>query len=300
MQSSMRRESTMKPLRVEPIGIIRSSYKTREDAPRQGGNESATIEIHDAFAEGLKDIERFSHLHIFYFLHESEGYTLTTATPWDEEIRGIFATRSPHRPTPLGYAVVELVKRKGNILEVKGLDAIDGTPVIDIKPYSPGIDAKPLANRGWFTDTGRSITPRVYTWDTRVRWKQGKEGVLSGTDKHEIGIGCPPEFGGESTYWSPEHLFVASIEVCIMTTFIDLLSKENPGVLGYESTARGSAQLVAGKFRFTEIEVKPVVFIEDKSDVDKVEKMLYKAKETCLVSNSLTVRVTMKPEIRRA
>lgn len=290
----------MKQLRIRRIGIIRSPYKTRAEAPRQGKNETAEIEFDDAFSEGLKDIERFSHLHIFYYLNRSEGYTLTTTTPWDDETHGVFATRSPHRPTPLGYAVVELLERKGNVLKVRGLDAIDGTPVIDIKPYSPRIDAKPLANRGWFGYGSKSFTPRVYTWDTEVRWREGKEGVLSGKEKHDVRIGCPPEFGGELAFWSPEHLFVASIEVCIMTTLIDLLSKEKLTIDSYESTARGYAQLVDGKFRFTEVTVEPNVCIGSDIEVDKMEKLLYKAKETCLVSNSLTVKVVVKPKIRRA
>lgn len=289
----------MSKCRIEPIGIIRSPYKTRADAPHQGKDEIVEIVVESRYSEGLKDIEQFSHLHIFYYLHRSEGYTLTTTTPWDKELHGVFATRSPHRPTPLGYAVVELVRMKGNILEVKGLDAIDGTPVIDIKPYSPQIDAKPWANRGWFEDLKRSFTPRIYTWDTAVRWNEGKEGVLSGKDKHDIKIGCPPEFGGEPVYWSPEHLFVSSVEVCIMTTFIDLLSEEKCTIAGYESTAQGSAQLVSGKFKFTEVTIEPVVLIESNAAVGKIEKLLYKAKETCLVSSSLAVRVTIKPEIRR-
>jgi tRNA-Thr(GGU) m(6)t(6)A37 methyltransferase TsaA len=290
----------MKQLKIRCIGIIHSPYRTREEAPRQGRNEIAEIELDDGFSEGLKDIEQFSHLHIFYYLHRSEGYSLTTTTPWHDEPHGVFATRSPRRPTPLGYAVVELLERKGNMLKVKGIDAIDGTPVIDIKPYSPRIDARPLANRGWFEYSSRSFTPRVYSWHTAVRWREGKEGVLASQDKHDVRIGCPPEFGGEPRYWSPEHLFVASIEVCIMTTLVDLLAKERFTIESYESTAQGNTQLVDGTFKFTEVTIEPKVVIGQDITVDKMEKLLYKAKETCLVSNSLTVRVIMKPEIRRA
>jgi formylmethanofuran dehydrogenase subunit E len=289
----------MNQFRIKAIGIIHSPYKTVQDAPRQGKDEIIQIEIDEAFAEGLKDIERFSHLHIFYFLHRSEGYTLTTTTPGDPGPHGIFATRSPHRPTALGYAVVELLERKGNTLVVKGLDAIDGTPVIDIKPYSPGIDARPRANRGWFEGKQKGFTPRVYTWKTFLKWTEGKEGVLYDEEKKDVRIGCPPEFGGRPSYWSPEHLFVSSVDVCVLTTFLDLLLKEGLEINGYESRAEGNAQLMDGKFRFTEITVAPVVLIGDNAENDRIEQLLEQAKERCLVSNSIMVKVTMKPEIRR-
>ena len=83
----------------------------------------------------MKDIEGFTHIHIYYWLHKSKGYSLHVNTPWDDIPHGLFTTRSPHRPNPIGHTTVELVEQKDNILMVKGLDAIDGTPVLDIKPY---------------------------------------------------------------------------------------------------------------------------------------------------------------------
>ena len=134
---------------AKPIGIIHSPYKTRAEAPPQGRDEISEIEIHKEYESGLKDIEGFSHLHIFYWLHMSKGYTLSVNTPWDSKPHGLFATRTPNRPNPMGYSVVELIERKGNILKVKGLDAIEGTPVIDIKPYITEVDAKSHAKSGW-------------------------------------------------------------------------------------------------------------------------------------------------------
>ena len=134
---------------AKPIGIIHSPYKTRAEAPPQGRDEISEIEIMREFGEGLTDIEGFSHLHIFYWLHKSKGYTLSVNTPWDSKPHGLFATRTPNRPNPMGYSVVELIERKGNILKVKGLDAIEGTPVIDIKPYITEVDAKSHAKSGW-------------------------------------------------------------------------------------------------------------------------------------------------------
>ncbi len=139
----------MNRFEVKPIGIIRSLYETKEEAPRQGGEVISEIEIFDAFEDGLKDIDGFSHLHVFYWLHQSVQYSLSVKTPWDEPHHGLFATRSPNRPNPLGYSVVQLIRREKNVLKVKGLDAIEGTPVVDIKPYFPDIDARPKASRGW-------------------------------------------------------------------------------------------------------------------------------------------------------
>jgi formylmethanofuran dehydrogenase subunit E len=116
------------------IGIIHSPYKTISEAPYQGGEEISEIEIYQEYKEGLKDIQRFTHLDILYWLHKSKGFSLLTKTPWDENLHGVFATRAPHRPNPIGHSIVKLIKKEGNVLKVRGLDAIEGTPVIDIKP----------------------------------------------------------------------------------------------------------------------------------------------------------------------
>jgi len=127
----------MKKLTVDLkiIGVVHSPYKNTSEAPFQGEDTISEIEIFREYFDGLKDIDGFSHLHVFYWLHESQGFSLLVKTPWDTKPHGLFTTRSPHRPNPLGHAVVELVEQKGNILLVKGLDAIDDTPIIDIKPY---------------------------------------------------------------------------------------------------------------------------------------------------------------------
>jgi tRNA-Thr(GGU) m(6)t(6)A37 methyltransferase TsaA len=135
-------------MKVKFIGVVRSPYRSRSSAPCQGGGISE-IEVLKGYEEGLKDIESFSHLHVIYWLHESIGFTLSVKTPWDSEEHGLFATRSPHRPNPIGYSVVEVVERKGNVIRVRGLDAIEGTKIIDIKPYIPRLDLKNDANSGW-------------------------------------------------------------------------------------------------------------------------------------------------------
>ena len=135
-------------MNLKPIGVVCSEYKKKGDVPPQGGGVSE-IEVFKEHAEGLKDIESFSHLHVLYWLHESKGFTLSVNTPWDSKPHGLFATRTYNRPNPIGYSVVKLVEREGNVLRVEGLDAIDGTKVLDIKPYVPRIDSKPGANSGW-------------------------------------------------------------------------------------------------------------------------------------------------------
>ena len=135
-------------MKVKFIGVVRSPYGSRSSAPCQGGGISE-IEILKEYEEGLKDIESFSHLHVLYWLHESRGFTPSVVTPWDKKAHGMFATRSPHRPNPIGYSVARLLERRGNILRVEGLDAIDGTKVIDIKPYLPNLDSKSSASSGW-------------------------------------------------------------------------------------------------------------------------------------------------------
>ncbi len=130
-------------MELKQIGVIRSPYKTKDDAPHQGrfSKDVCEIIIFDEFSEGLKDIERFTHLIILYWLHEARRDILLAKPPHDSKIRGVFATRSPNRPNPIGFAVVKLLERKGNVLKIVGLDAIDGTPLLDIKPYSPEIDS---------------------------------------------------------------------------------------------------------------------------------------------------------------
>ncbi len=139
-------------LELKPVGVIHSPYKHRREA-RSRTNRSETIsriEVFEEFEEGLKDIEGFSHIIIIYWFHKSHGYSLLVKTPWDDALHGLFTTRSPDRPCPLGLTVAELVARERNILTVKGLDAIDGTPLLDIKPYVVPIDERSVVKAGWF------------------------------------------------------------------------------------------------------------------------------------------------------
>jgi tRNA-Thr(GGU) m(6)t(6)A37 methyltransferase TsaA len=140
-------------MQLKPIGIIHSPYKNRKETPPQGREEFCWIEVSEQYAEGLKDTEGFSHLILIYWFHQGNDYTLLVKTPWSPELHGLFSTRSPDRPNSLGFAVVELIERKGNKLKVKGLDALEGTPLLDIKPYLPEIDSKTNVREGWVKET---------------------------------------------------------------------------------------------------------------------------------------------------
>ncbi|MBP7411648.1 MAG: tRNA (N6-threonylcarbamoyladenosine(37)-N6)-methyltransferase TrmO, partial [Methanoculleus sp.] len=135
----------MAPIECIPIGIVRSPYRVRGDAPRQGRLADTVAEIHilDAYAPGLEDVERSSHLIVLYWLDRAERGLLYAKPPGETRARGVFSTRSPARPNPIGFGIVDLIRRDGTGLVVRGLDALDGTPVLDIKPYSPEIDCIP-------------------------------------------------------------------------------------------------------------------------------------------------------------
>jgi len=126
---------------IRPIGIIRTPYK--EKAPYQGkfSRDPCEVEIFEEYEEGLKDVEGCPHLIVLYWLHKANRGVLQSHSPRDGKLHGVFATRSPNRPNPIGLCVAELIERRGRFLKVVGLDAFDGTPLIDIKPYFHDVDS---------------------------------------------------------------------------------------------------------------------------------------------------------------
>lgn len=139
---------------MKPIAFVRSPYSSPTEVPKGLGAEhtaEGVIEVLPEFEAGLLDIEGFSHLIVVWVFHLVEGYHLTGTPPSDDRPHGVFATRAPHRPNPIGLSAVELLKREGNRLLVRGVDMVDGTPVIDIKPYLSSIPAEKL-ERGWLAD----------------------------------------------------------------------------------------------------------------------------------------------------
>jgi len=141
---------------LEPIGVIHTPYKRREDIPRQGrlSAEICEIEVFAPFSEGLKDIEQCSHLFVIFWLHLANRNLLQATPPHDGREHGVFATRSPNRPNPLALDIVKLIEVDGNRLRVSGMDALDGSLLLDIKPYSAGIDSFPQARIAWQKDGG--------------------------------------------------------------------------------------------------------------------------------------------------
>jgi len=140
-------------IRLAAIGIIHTDHTTKEEAPIQGAfNPDAvgTVELFPEFAEGLKDIELFSHIYLFYHFDRAEPGELIRQPFLDDTPHGIFATRHPCRPNGIGITVVRLTERSGNMLTVKGIDVLDGTPLLDIKPYVPRFYCHPEASEGWF------------------------------------------------------------------------------------------------------------------------------------------------------
>jgi tRNA-Thr(GGU) m(6)t(6)A37 methyltransferase TsaA len=145
----------------QPIGFLRSPFRQRIDAPHQptvtpegGAAPEATLELDAGLPEEvLRDLEGFSHVWIIFVLHRSEGWAPTVRPPRGPRIkRGVLATRSPHRPNPIGLSAVELAGIEGRTLRLRGVDLLDGTPVLDIKPYVPYADAFPEARAGWIDE----------------------------------------------------------------------------------------------------------------------------------------------------
>jgi len=137
-------------MQLTPIGVIHSPYKERGDAPRQGrlSDTEITLEIHPQFSAALKDITRCSHLIVLYWGDRANRETLQSRTPFSEVQVGVFSSRSPNRPNPIAFCVADLIRQEGNRLVVRGVEALDGSPLLDIKAYAPAIDSIPNATNG--------------------------------------------------------------------------------------------------------------------------------------------------------
>jgi len=141
--------------RLRPIGVVHSRYRDPADLPppafappRFFERSTGEIEVFPEFAPGLDGLEGFSHILVIFHFHRAGGSKLEVVPPGESKPRGVFATRSPHRPNPLGLSVLRLLGREGGRLKVSGVDLIDGTPVLDIKPYTSR-DRKSHIRTGW-------------------------------------------------------------------------------------------------------------------------------------------------------
>jgi tRNA-Thr(GGU) m(6)t(6)A37 methyltransferase TsaA len=139
---------------LKPIGAVRSQYTITSDIPKGLGakhDAEGVLDILPEFERGLMDIEGFSHLFVLWVFDRVTDFDLIAHPPADDRPHGVFATRSPRRPNPIGLTVVELLSREGPQLHVRGVDMLDGTPIVDIKPYLSSVPAEAL-RRGWLAD----------------------------------------------------------------------------------------------------------------------------------------------------
>jgi tRNA-Thr(GGU) m(6)t(6)A37 methyltransferase TsaA len=136
----------------QPIGIIHSPFKQPKGVPIQphaGRDIESTVDIFPQYVDGLKDLEGFSHIILIYHFHLSIGYSLKVVPYMDDTPRGVFATRAPSRPNPIGMSVVRLDRIDGNVLYVRDIDIVDNTPLLDIKPYVPAFEKTEEIRTGW-------------------------------------------------------------------------------------------------------------------------------------------------------
>jgi tRNA-Thr(GGU) m(6)t(6)A37 methyltransferase TsaA len=169
----------------KPIGIIHTDYHSKDGTPIQpgvAGRESkGFVELFEEYQEGLDSLEQFSHVILLYHFHRSSGYDLRIVPFLDDEKRGVFATRAPRRPNPIGLSVVYLERIVGNILHIAEVDILDGTPLLDLKPYVPRFDHRSEVRVGWLTRRLRE--KKRFTADGRFARADEEEQGPPGADE---------------------------------------------------------------------------------------------------------------------
>ena len=162
----------MKEIRYTPIGVVHSPFKDVKGMPIQTAAAKGiggTVELKPEYEDGLKDLEGFSHIILLYHFHCCQGYTLNVQPFMDDHMRGLFATRAPQRPNAIGISVVKLVEVRGCSLFVEDIDIMDGTPLLDIKPYVPEFDVRVVERTGWLQ--GKAGRMHEVSADERFRRK---------------------------------------------------------------------------------------------------------------------------------
>jgi tRNA-Thr(GGU) m(6)t(6)A37 methyltransferase TsaA len=150
----------LKKIEYTQIGIIHTPFKTPAGTPIQptGADDvEAKIEIFSEYCQGLADLEGFSHIILLYLFHLSKGFKLKVKPFLDVKLRGLFATRAPARPNPVGISVVRLIRIDGSVLYVKEIDVVDKTPLLDIKPYIPEFDIREVDSTGWIEEKAKEV-----------------------------------------------------------------------------------------------------------------------------------------------
>jgi len=155
---------------AKPIGIIHTPFQDTEGMPIQPAGAvgiKGVVEVFQEFHAGLKDLDGFSHIILIYEFHRSQGFRLDVVPFMDTQTRGLFATRAPRRPNPIGISTVQLDRIEGGNLHVQNLDILDGTPVLDIKPYVPEFDSHTTIRTGWLEEARQ----RVHKQKSDTRFK---------------------------------------------------------------------------------------------------------------------------------
>ena len=150
-------------MRMKSIGVIHTPFTRTEGMPIQPAGAAGvrgTVEVFPDFRPGLKDLDGFSHVILLYQFHRSRGFKLRVVPFMDTKLRGLFSTRAPHRPNPIGLSVVRLDRIRNGILHVRDVDILDGTPLLDIKPFVPEFDAPPGCRTGWLRRARKTVGKR--------------------------------------------------------------------------------------------------------------------------------------------
>jgi len=150
-------------IEFQAIGVIHTPFVNLEGMPIQPPGASGvkgTVEVFAEYHDGLKDLEGFSHIILLYQFHCSRGFNLQVVPFMDKEKRGVFATRAPKRPNPIGLSIVQLDKVEEGVLHIRNVDILDGTPLIDVKPYVPEFDSQTAVKVGWLDYAGKSVAEK--------------------------------------------------------------------------------------------------------------------------------------------
>ena len=148
---------------MKPIGIIHTPFTDLAGMPIQPAGAvgvRGTVEVFEEYQTGLKDLDGFSHIVLLYIFHRSEGFKLQVVPFMDTEPRGLFATRAPKRPNPIGLSLIQLDRIEDGVLQVQNVDMLDGTPLLDIKPYVPDFDAQTGVRTGWLAQARKTVGNR--------------------------------------------------------------------------------------------------------------------------------------------
>lgn len=155
---------------IRPIGIIETPFQETPGTPIQPSRAKdafGTVRLHDEFAEGLRDLAGFERIWLIYWLHKAPEGRLLVTPFLDRTLRGIFATRAPARPVPIGMSAVRLLRVRGAVLDIAEVDIVNGTPLLDIKPYVPDFDSYPSSKAGWFDECNSRTQVADDRFDTR-------------------------------------------------------------------------------------------------------------------------------------